>query len=118
MLIDNSEKISIIKFNSGEEIVCKTHGFTEDKKIIVSYGLTFVMGFNPEKPTQGEVSFSPWLVGAPLDQKNNVNISSTVTITVPSDVVKERYETAIGIATGIKNNSSSGIEGPTKMLKK
>lgn len=105
MLQNNSTKVSIIKFTSGEEIVCNTHGFSSDSKFIkVSNGLTFVMGFNPEYPTQGEVSFSPWLVGSELSSIKDVYVSTIVTIAEPSATVKERYSTALGIATQKKEN--------------
>lgn len=98
MLVDNSNKNIIIKFITGEEVICKK---IEDSGITIKIQspLTFVMAFNPEYPTQGEVSFTPWLVGSDFFTVHTVNKNSTITITEPSETVNTKYDTALNTIT-------------------
>ncbi|AXH72783.1 MAG: Sm-like domain protein [Caudoviricetes sp.] len=103
MLVDNSIKNVIIKFITGEEVICKQIS-RENSCICIQSPLTFVMAFNPEYPTQGEVSFTPWLVGTDFFTNHTINISSTITITTPSEVVNTKYNNAINTISGGNKN--------------
>lgn len=115
MLIDNSESIVIIKFITGEEVICKKvnlQGQSSDT-LCITTALTFVMGFNPEYPTQGEVSFSPWLVGASLTEKHTVNKNTIITITKPAENVELKYKTALDVVLKPQNTQvAKGVSGP------
>ena len=120
MLIDNSETIQIIKFITGEEVICKkVNDQTQSSDTLcITTALTFVMGFNPEYPTQGEVSFSPWLVGASLTEKHIINKSAIITITKPAENVETKYNTALSMVLSPSNQPSKGITGPTMVGRK
>lgn len=109
MLVDNSNKNIIVKFITGEEVICKKINETAST-LIIKTPLTFVMAFNPEYPTQGEVSFTPWLVGSDFFTEHTVNRNCIITITIPSSTVNEKYDTALNTIT---RGSSPKINQPT-----
>lgn len=109
MLVDNSNKIIIIKLISGEEIVCNKIK-ENDNGYEVVYPLSFVMAYNPEYPTQGEVSFSPWLVGSTLSDTHTISKNSIIAIVNPSSVVEEKYKTALGITGASQAPSQNSVK--------
>lgn len=119
MLIDNTPKNIIIKFLTGEEVICKKISETVET-VSLKYPLSFVMGFNPENPQKGEVSFTPWLVGSDFSTEHVIHKRSIITITSPSSTVNEKYDTSINIITKPPENKPAvtGASGPKMVARR
>jgi hypothetical protein len=88
-------KVIAIKLISGEEIMAKLIS-TEDKTIILSNPVSYVMNMNPENPEQGEVMFAPWMLGIDMNSSIEINIDHILYFGAANKDASSKYSEAIG----------------------
>ena len=113
MLVPKSNKligkISCLKLISSEEIIGRIID-EDDNYIQLTRPLIFIMGQNIHNPSQAEVSFAPWMVGAPRD--NSVKLNNNTIICkceAGFDVIKAYKEATGDISNNIKNEPVNKI---------
>lgn len=86
-----------IKMISGEEIISMVTN-SSDMTVTLSHPLSFVMSYNHDDKTRGDVVFAPWMIGKSMDTDIILSKSHIIAMCKPSDEAKKAYMDATGIA--------------------
>lgn len=84
-----------IKMISGEEIITIVKS-SSDMILVLNNPLSFVMQYNPENNSKGDVAFAPWMIGIEPNSDVPVSKNHILTMCNPSSEARTAYLNAIG----------------------
>lgn len=84
-----------LKLISGEEIISLSKSST-DMVLVLSKPLSFVMQYNPDSNSRGDVAFAPWMIGKDMNTDVPVSKSHILAMCEASAEAKNAYLDAIG----------------------
>lgn len=100
-----------LKLISGEEIIALVK-LTTDMTITITKPLSFVMQYDEQKPTSGNVAFAPWMIGADLDSEYAISKSHILSMNTSTSEAQKSYLEAISYTPPVpETKTQSGARG-------
>lgn len=84
-----------IKLISGEEIIAIAKN-SSDMMLVLGKPLSFVMQYNPENNSRGDVAFAPWMIGKDFEADVPVSKNHIIAMCESSAEARKSYLDAIG----------------------